>query len=160
MFNVGGAEEDRLGYVLCAPAVDGLVNAGVILMHELMGTLRQGVDAMEDSSHDYVISGACHMNVVLLPAYKVVVGHEWWATEDAPEDLMLRGKVEEVLMLLLPQLRSDGRRLHNRLHDGQQQFSGKWNMEVGVLLGVVVLMVVMVTVAEGVGIVVVGSYLG
>jgi len=50
----------------------------------------------------------------------------------------------DVLMLLLPQLRSDGR-------------SGKRNMEVGVLLGVVVLMVLMVTVAEGVEIVVVGS---
>jgi len=35
---------------------------------------------------------------------------------------MLRGKAEEVLMLLLPQLRSDGRSLHNILHDGQQQF--------------------------------------
>jgi len=76
MFNVGGAAEDRLGYILCAPAVDGLVNAGVILMQELMGMLKQEVDAMEDSSHDYVISGACHMKVVLLPVYKVVVGHE------------------------------------------------------------------------------------
>jgi len=36
---------------------------------------------MEDSSHDYVISGACHMK-----------------------------------------LRSDGRRLHDISHDGQQQF--------------------------------------
>jgi len=40
---------------------------------------------------------------------------------------------------------------------GSSSSSGKWNMEVGVLLGVVVLMVVMVTVVEGVGIVVVGS---
>jgi len=75
-FNVGRAKEDRLGYVLCAPAVDGLFNAGVILMHELMGKLKQEVDAMEDSSHHYVILGACHMKVVLLPAYKVVVGHK------------------------------------------------------------------------------------
>jgi len=76
MFNVGGDKKDRLGYVLCAPAVDGLVNAGVILMHELMGMLKQEVDAMEDSSHDYVILGAYHMKVVLLPTYKVVVGHK------------------------------------------------------------------------------------
>jgi len=118
----GGAKEDRLGYVLWAPAVDGLINAGVILMHELMGRLKQEVDAMEDSSHNYVILGACHMKVVLLPTYKVVVGHKWWVTEDVTEDPMLGGKEEEALMLLLPQLRSDGRRLHNILHDGQQQF--------------------------------------
>jgi len=45
-------------------------------MHELMGTLKLEVDVMEDSSHDDVILGACHMMVVLLPAYKVVVGHK------------------------------------------------------------------------------------
>jgi len=50
------------------PAVDGLVNAGVILMHELMGMLKQEVDAMEDSSQDNVLLGACDM--------KVVLGHE------------------------------------------------------------------------------------
>jgi len=48
----------------------------MILMHELMGMLKQEVDAMEDSSLNYVISGACHMKVVLLPVYKVVVGHK------------------------------------------------------------------------------------